>query len=239
VGAPGEPTGGAVYVFQRGADGKWTASGALPAQDSAAGDRFGASIAIDGNRIAVGAPARKSKGAVFIFRKDAAGVWTQESEQAAPTNLPDNAQLGAAVAVKGDRVIAGAPGTNFNPPPANPTRDSLLARLAASTAGPARDSIAASLATALSGAGGRGNFGGGGRGGAQLGLASGMVIAYQRASFNSWRVVGTLAPFDFGNINFGAALATVGDELWIGAPAAMARVASTARAPTRMAAGPA
>jgi choice-of-anchor B domain-containing protein len=218
VGAPGEPAGGAVYVFQRGADGKWSATGALPVQGLAAGDRFGASIATDGNRIAVGAPARKSKGAVFIFRKDAAGAWTQESEQAAPTNLPDNAQLGAAVAVKGDRVIAGAPGTNFNPPPANPARDTLLAKLTASSPGPTRDSIVASLATALSGGGGRGNFGGGGRGGAQLGLASGMVIAYERASFNSWRMVGTLAPFDFGNINFGAALATVGDELWIGAP---------------------
>src|SRR5262245_36174870 len=32
VGAPGEPSGGAVYVFQRAADGKWSANGALPAQ---------------------------------------------------------------------------------------------------------------------------------------------------------------------------------------------------------------
>ena len=69
------------------------------------------------------------------------------------------------------------------------------------------------------GGGGRGNFGGGGgRGGAQVGLATGMVIAYERASFSSWRMVGTLAPFDFGNVQFGAALASVGDELWIGAP---------------------
>src|SRR6185503_7603357 len=38
------------------------------------------------------------------------------------------------------------------------------------------------------------------------------------ASFNSWRMVGTLAPFDFGNVNFGASLGMVRDELWIGAP---------------------
>ena len=65
----------------------WTASGALPAQGLASGDRFGSAIATDGNRVVVGAPARKAKGAIFIFRKDSAGAWTQESEQAAPVNL--------------------------------------------------------------------------------------------------------------------------------------------------------
>src|SRR6185369_12144814 len=118
----------------------------------------------------------------------------------------------AAVAVKGDRVIAGAPATNFSPPPANPGRDSLMAKLLTMSAGPARDSVVSALAALANGGGGRGNFGGGGgRGGAQVGLATGMVLAYERASFNSWRMVGTLAPFDFGNINFGAAIATVGD----------------------------
>jgi hypothetical protein len=51
-----------------------------------------------------------------------------------------------------------------------------------------------------------------------LGLYTGLVVAYDRASFGSWRLVSTLAPFDFGNINFGSALRMVGDELWIGAP---------------------
>ena len=179
VGAPGEPSGGVVYVFARSHDGNWTPAGTLPAQGLVQGDGFGASVAIDGNRVAVGAPSRKTKGAIYIFRREASG-WVQETEQVAPQNLPDHAAFGAAVAVKGERVIAGAPATNF----------------------------------ALPAAAG----GGGGRGGAQVGLATGMVIAFERASFGSWRMVGTLAPFDFGNVGFGTALGVVGNELWIGAP---------------------
>jgi choice-of-anchor B domain-containing protein len=220
VGAPGEVAGaGNVYAFRRARDGSWSAAGTLPAQGLAAGDHFGSALAIDGDRVVVGAPGRKVKGAVYVFRRDAAGNWTQETEQAAPQNLPDNSQFGAAVAVKGDRVLAGAPNTNFTPTVLpNPQRDSLLAALAASFPGATRDSIAAKLAT-LASAGARGAvFGGGGRGGSVVGLGAGMVIGYERASFGSWRMVSTLAPFDFGNVNFGSALGIVGDELWIGAP---------------------
>jgi choice-of-anchor B domain-containing protein len=220
IGAPGELAGGAVYVFQRAKDGKWSPAGTLPAQGLADGDRFGAAVAIDKNRVAAGAPARKAKGAVFVFLRDSTGNWRQETEQAAPQNLPDGSQLGATVAVKRDRVIAGAPNTNFTPTvQANPVRDSLVAILIASPSGPGRDSIVGRLTALAAGRGGRGSGGGGGgRGGAQIGLSTGMVFAYDRASFGSWRMAGSLAPFDFGNDNFGAALGVVGDELWIGAP---------------------
>ena len=230
VGAPGEPTGGAVYAFQRGTNGEYTLTGAMPAQDVQPGDRFGAAVAISEGRVAVGAPTRKVKGVIFAFKKDSTGTWRQETEQVAPANLPDNSMMGSAVAVKGDRIIAGAPGTNFSAAPQplpNPARDSLLDALAATSPGSARDEIVARLATLAGGArGGRGPGGGGGggggggrgRGGAQIGLGTGMVIIYERASFGSWRMAGTLAPFDFGNINFGSTLAVVGEELWIGAP---------------------
>jgi len=209
VGAPGEPSGGSVYVFKSGADGQWTAAGTLPALGILANDRFGSAIAIDGARIAVGAPNRKSKGAVFIFGRDSTGAWVQQSEQVAPPNLPDNAQLGAAVAIKGDRVIAGAPGVNFTAPAVPAAlRDSLLA---STPEGPAREALSATLGryAQASGRGGRG---------ASVGLGTGMAIAYQVASFGSWRMIGTLAPFDFGNVNFGAAIGVAGDEIWIGAP---------------------
>ena len=221
VGAPGETGGGAVYVFTRTADAAWSPAGILPAQGLASGDRFGAAIAMDGRRVVVGAPARKAKGALYIFRREQNGSWTQESEQAAPQNLPDNSQFGAAVAVKGDRVIGGAPNTNFSPTvQANPLRDSLLFSLNTTLPGAARDSIVTHLALIGAAAGRSGlqpTFGGG-RGGSFVGLGAGLVLAYERASFGSWRMVGSLAPFDFGNVNFGAALAMVGNELWIGAP---------------------
>ena len=181
----------------------------------------GAAIAIDGGRVAVGAPMRKVKGAMFVFRRDSTGQWIQETEQVAPLNLPDNAQFGGAVAVKGDRVIAGAPSTNFTPAAQpNPARDSLLTALATAPNSVERDTIVARLNAMTAAGRGRGGFGGGGggRGGAQIGLGTGMAIAFERASFGSWRMVSTLAPFDFGNVNFGSALSVVGDELWIGAP---------------------
>ena len=82
VGAPGEANGaGMVYAFRRARDGAWSAAGALPAQGLVAGDHFGSAIAIDGDRVVVGAPSRKVKGAIYVFRRDAAGTWAQETEQ--------------------------------------------------------------------------------------------------------------------------------------------------------------
>ena len=137
VGAPGDANGGSVYVFERSKDGRWSAAGTLPAQTLVTGDRFGAAIAIDGNRVAVGAPMRKGKGAMLLFKRDA-GTWTQETEQTAPAMLPERAQFGSAVAVKGDRVIVGAPSANFAAQPANLLRDSLLAALGTTPPGPVR-----------------------------------------------------------------------------------------------------
>lgn len=215
VGAPGESNGGTVYAFARAKDGSWSPAGTLPAQGVVAGDRFGAAIAIDGNRVAVGAPSRKVKGAAFIFRREG-GNWIQESEQVAPATVPGNAQFGAAVAVNGDRVIVGAPATNFAVPAANVTRDSLFAMLTTARDANERTAIFEQMTALAQPVGGRGAPGGG-RGGV-AGVTTGVVIAFERASFGSWRQVGSLAPFEFGNVNFGSALSVVGNELWIGAP---------------------
>ena|GEM_PF-58250 len=217
VGAPGEPNGGTVYVYARAKDGSWSAAGSLPAQGVAAGDHFGAAIAIDGNRVAVGAPTRKGKGVAYIFRRDGA-TWIQESEQVAPATVPVNAQFGAAVAVKGDRVIVGAPAANFAVPAANVTRDSLFAALAVAATPAERTAIFERMTALVTPTGGRGGQGGGGGGRGNAGVTTGVVIAFERASFGSWRQVGSLAPFEFSNVNFGTAISVVGNELWIGAP---------------------
>lgn len=112
VGAPGEAGGGSVYLFRRGADGRWTAAGSLtPEGGAAAGDKFGAAISIDGDRVAVGAPGRESKGKIYTFVKGAEGTWKQEAALLGRRIL-DNSQLGASVTVRGDQLLAGAPTAN-------------------------------------------------------------------------------------------------------------------------------
>jgi choice-of-anchor B domain-containing protein len=220
VGAPGAAGGGAVYIFKRAKDGSWSSDGQLPAQGLTAGDAFGASIAIDGARVVVGAPTRKAKGAAYIFRRDSTNAWLQESEQVAPPTTPDNAQFGGAVAVKGDRVIIGAPNANLATAAAtNRTRDSLLAVLATMSPGPSRDTVITNLNFVATAARGGGPINVNGQTFIlQTGPGNGMVVVLERASFGSWRRVGTLVPFDFGGVQFGASLGIVGDEVWIGAP---------------------
>jgi choice-of-anchor B domain-containing protein len=190
VGAPADSAGGWVYSYTRSRNGDWTLAATLPAQGVVAGDHFGASIAISGDRIAVGATAHDAKGAVYVFKRAADGSWSQESSLESRA-IPDNAQLGAAVALKGDRVFAGAPGASFPPAP-----------------------VAVAPGTAP--AAGRQGGGGGGRGNAVP--VPGMAVVFEQNPAKQWRAVATLMPFDFSNARFGSSLAAVGDELWIGAP---------------------
>lgn len=112
VGAPGEAAGGSVYIFRRAADGRWSSAGSLaPEGGTAAGDKFGAALSLDGNRVAVGASGRESKGKVYTFVRGSDGSWKQEMALTGRRVL-DNSQLGASVLLKGDRLLVGAPGAN-------------------------------------------------------------------------------------------------------------------------------
>lgn len=74
VGAPGDvpEQGGAVQIYMSDGTGGWRAPIALRAANLYAGDRFGASVAIDGDTIVVGAPAKSTRtandGAAFVAR---------------------------------------------------------------------------------------------------------------------------------------------------------------------------
>jgi len=109
VGAPSHENG-KVFVFRRGTDGSWAPAGQLVAQDAAEGDLFGSSLAADGDRLVIGAPGRASgKGAAFVFAKGADGAYTQQAMVVVATGA-ENANLGASVALAGNRLVAGAPG---------------------------------------------------------------------------------------------------------------------------------
>ena len=111
VGAPGAAGGGAVYIFERGSDGRWSERVRLTAKGGAEGDRLGASLAIHGGVLLAGAPGRDGeRGAVVVFaRGRSAGDWTQRAAiQASATATGD--WFGAAVDYDGARALVGAPG---------------------------------------------------------------------------------------------------------------------------------
>jgi choice-of-anchor B domain-containing protein len=109
VGAPSHENG-KVFMFRRSAAGAWAPAGQLVAQDAADGDLFGASLAADGDRLVIGAPGRATgKGAAFVFAKGANGSYAQQAMVVAAAGA-ENANLGASVALSGNRLVVGAPG---------------------------------------------------------------------------------------------------------------------------------
>lgn len=139
VGAPGEDSSamwidgdqgdnaaedaGAAYVFVRDGD-AWSQQAYLKASNAGAGDRFGQTVAIDGDTVLVGAPAEASgaaviggegadesapgSGAVYVFVRDDT-TWSQQAYLKA-SNTGANDAFGSSVAVFGDTAVVGAPG---------------------------------------------------------------------------------------------------------------------------------
>ena len=108
---------GAAYVFTRPATG-WadmTQTARLTASDAKAEDEFGASVAVHGDTIVVGAPeeATGARGSAYIFTRPANG-WADMTETAALRGQSNGDRFGRSVAVHGDTVVVGTPeeGTN-------------------------------------------------------------------------------------------------------------------------------
>jgi hypothetical protein len=108
AGAPSQRSNtGAAYIFERNGT-QWAEVAKLVANDEAADRYFGLAAALQGNTAVVAAPlhGNKQKGAVYIFKRDANGVWTQR-QRLKPATLPDQAQFGISVALSGDRLVIG------------------------------------------------------------------------------------------------------------------------------------
>jgi len=98
---------GAVYVFNY--DGStWNEVAKLTASDAAAGAHFGSALAINGNRMIVGATgAQAGTGEAYAFAFD--GLNWNEAAILAPTGLAPAAGYGSAVSVDGASAVVGAP----------------------------------------------------------------------------------------------------------------------------------
>ena len=107
IGAYGSGAGrGAVYVFLRSGS-AWTQEQRFVASDGAAGDVFGWSVSLAGDRALVGAPGNDGgRGAAYIFVRSGS-AWTEEQELVANDGAAfDN--FGNAVSLAGDRALVGA-----------------------------------------------------------------------------------------------------------------------------------
>lgn len=109
--APGASDRGSAYVFTR-ANGGWTQQAKLLASDGVAFDVFGSSIALDGERLVVGAPradvsGASNRGAAYVFERSGS-TWSEVAKLAPPDGAA-NDQFGFAVALDADTAAVGAP----------------------------------------------------------------------------------------------------------------------------------
>ena len=115
IGAPaadfargGDP--GAVYVFTRTGD-TWTETQQLVASDAVRFNQFGASVAIDGDNLVIGAPqfsvfGNDEESTAYVFTRTG-DTWT-ETQQLTATGRVEGDLFGGSVAIEDDTVIVGA-----------------------------------------------------------------------------------------------------------------------------------
>ncbi len=117
----GGPGAGAAYVFERPERG-WTdmtETAKLTASDAAEQDRFGYSVSVNGEVVAVGAwgddDGGDKTGAIYVFEKPSSG-WANATETAKlhASDAAPGDHLGWSVAISEDVVVGGAPADNFD-----------------------------------------------------------------------------------------------------------------------------
>ena len=109
-----EETAGAVYVYVRDTDsGAWVEHQHLLPVSGTFGDSFlQLNLAIEGETIVVGAPYTTlrnfQEGVVYIFDRDAEGMWTQTARLTDPS-VDHGGHFGGSLALEGNTLVIGAP----------------------------------------------------------------------------------------------------------------------------------
>ncbi len=98
---------GAAYIYEC-IDGQWIEQTRLTASDPTERAYFGISVAIDGERIVVGAyRANEYRGAAYVFRENS-GAWSEEVRLTADDYSGD-ISFGVSVGIEADTIVVGAP----------------------------------------------------------------------------------------------------------------------------------
>ena len=210
IGMRGDSSRGGVRVFQR-SGASWTDAGALPASP-AARDQFGRAVALAGDWAFVGAPGEGEGGTVHLYRRSGNG-WTAAGTLAAD-GVAAGDGFGSAIAVDGDRVAVSAPGHDTS------KGMIFVFRRGSDGSWNQEAALAGRRVPATSRLGEALHLDGDKlyAGAPNANSYSGMVVGFQRGADNDWSEMITLQPFEGGANRFGISIATVGNELWIGAP---------------------
>ncbi len=103
---------GTVHVFEASADG-WVEIDALSWSEGSVADGFGKAIAVEGDRMAVGAPgADGGRGAVVVYRREG-DRWVEEGSVRL-SDAMEGSSFGQALAWSGETLLVGAPGHGAN-----------------------------------------------------------------------------------------------------------------------------
>ena len=105
-----DTSSGAAYLFTE-VSGVWKHVAKLTADDGAANDEFGISVAVDGDTIVVGAHQDDDNGdlsgSAYVFTRDSAGGWRQRDKLTASAGEAGD-RYGYSVGVSGDAIVVGA-----------------------------------------------------------------------------------------------------------------------------------
>ena len=103
----GESSGSA-YVYVQQGDGTWQQVAKLTADDAAMDDRFGTSVAIDGDVAVIGAyHDDDNSGSAYVYEQQVGGTWQQVAKVTADDGAIDD-YFGRSVAVSGGVAVIGA-----------------------------------------------------------------------------------------------------------------------------------
>ena len=105
---------GSAYVYRFDSEGgRWNEEAKLTASDADGGDRFGISVSLSNDRIAIGArgndDAGNDTGSAYIFRSEDGGIWIEEAKLTA-SDATAGDLFGRAVSLSLDTVVIGASG---------------------------------------------------------------------------------------------------------------------------------
>lgn len=98
---------GSAYVFIH-QSGSWNQQARIAGDDIAGGNRFGRSVAVQGDTAVVGAPFHfSSQGAVYVFGRDGGGNWSQQ-EKIVAADIANADLFGHTLALDGDTILVGS-----------------------------------------------------------------------------------------------------------------------------------